>query len=195
MRSKSRANDVSRGFGHYAHLTLSAAPPILAAKLEAGFPHIRFDVPVQIVEANGYSLCRFNVAMTRFLRRGEKSGFPESLANGRYYDAHQIPIARTDSEKVGLLRANFSKGTMIEVLVPDRLVLPDETVVVCFSSQDGDVARSILSRLRSPWAVIVEDAPVEYSPKADYMAAVTTYLERAVENDRWRGNGLEFDRV
>src|SRR5688572_22783291 len=67
-RSMSHKHDVARGFGEYAHLTLDAEPRILKAKLSAGFPHIAISVPVTAVDPHPFSLCRFNVAMTRKLR-------------------------------------------------------------------------------------------------------------------------------
>src|ERR1700754_384545 len=94
LRSMSNAQDVTRGFGAYTHLTTDASPRILKAKLAAGFPHVGVSVPVPHVDNVEYSLCRFNVAMTRYLRKGSKKGFPESPTNGRYYKGHQIPIAR-----------------------------------------------------------------------------------------------------
>ena len=78
FRTKSRKHDVGRGFGKYAFLTLDPQPQILRAKLAAGFPHVAIAIPAVAVEAATYSLCRFNVAMTRYLRRHGKPGFAES---------------------------------------------------------------------------------------------------------------------
>src|SRR5262245_21026291 len=78
LRSMSRDHDVACGFGAYTHLTLEPRPRILKAKLEAGFPHVDIAVPTNAVEAAPFSLCRFNVAMTRNLRRNGNPGFPES---------------------------------------------------------------------------------------------------------------------
>jgi hypothetical protein len=64
LRSMSHGQDVARGFGNYAHMTLDPQPRILKAKLGAGFPHFALSVPVASVEANTFSLCRYNVAMT-----------------------------------------------------------------------------------------------------------------------------------
>src|SRR5262245_766517 len=76
LRSMSNGQDVARGFGEYTHLTLEEHPAILRAKLAAGFPHVGIAVPFEVIEATKFSLCRFNVAMTRFLRRDGKPGFP-----------------------------------------------------------------------------------------------------------------------
>jgi hypothetical protein len=46
LRSMSKKQDVARGFGDYAHLTLDPEPQILKAKLAAGFPHLAINVPV-----------------------------------------------------------------------------------------------------------------------------------------------------
>ena len=118
--SMSRRQDVARGFGSYAHMTLDRQPKILQAKLRAGFPHLALNVPVASIEAATFSLCRFNVAMTRQLKRGERSGAPESKTDGRYYLGHQIPIARTKEDKTAMLAKHLPLGTMIEVLHPRR---------------------------------------------------------------------------
>ena len=94
FRSKSRCSDVRRGFNEYAHMTLAERPPILMAKLKGGFPHVAIEVPVEAFENTEYHLCRYNIAMTRRLRRCGKPGWPASESNGRYYDDKQIPIAK-----------------------------------------------------------------------------------------------------
>jgi hypothetical protein len=195
FRSMSRKQDVERGFGDYAHLTLAAEPQILKAKLAAGFPHIAITVPAEAMDGIAFSLCRFNVAMTRKLRRGRKRGFSESSTNGRYYPGHQIPIARTDSEKDAMLKEHLPKGTMIEVLVHGDVVLPDNTSVVCFSQADAVVAKKLLSALGSPWTVQTLPPPGPYPRDQNYVEAVTDYIWQVEGDPSWRGNGLEFDRL
>src|SRR3546814_20766322 len=51
--------------------------------------------------------CRFNIAMTRYLRRDGKPGFPESPSNGHYYDHQQIPTAREIAEKEAMLQKHL----------------------------------------------------------------------------------------
>src|ERR1700683_5631134 len=75
FRSTSRARDDARGFSAYVHLTLGQYPEILKSKLAAGFPHIDIAVPVKAVDCVPYDLCRYNVARTRRLRRGEILAF------------------------------------------------------------------------------------------------------------------------
>src|ERR1700741_549177 len=60
LRSKSYRQDVARGFGSYAFLTIEKEPRITKAKLKAGFPHIGLGVPVDAVEAATFDLTRFN---------------------------------------------------------------------------------------------------------------------------------------
>jgi hypothetical protein len=194
-RSRSRRHDVSRGFGSYAFLTLHAAPPILLAKLAAGFPHARIAVPVTAVEDTQFSLCRFNVAMTRFLRRDGKPGFPESPSNGRYYGGHQIPIARAEADKNAMLTKHMSAGTMIEVLIDGDLALPDATEVHCFSTQDTAIARRVLSETGRAWRIRSVAAPGAYARRSDYVLAVGGFIARAIADPAWRGTGLEYDNV
>jgi hypothetical protein len=195
LRSMSCQQDVSRGFGEYAFLTLDSKARILKAKLHAGFPHIGVRVPASAFEDCEFSLCRYNVAMTRFLRRGGKTGFPESDSSGRYYGNKQIPIAITDSDKRSLLEAHLGSGTMIEVLVSGDVILPDATSIITFAAEDAQIAQATLAQLNRPWEVVIEVPPGPYNRSNEYAGSVVEFVDRALSDSSWRGNGLEFDRV
>lgn len=195
LRSMSNAQDVSRGFGAYTHLTTDPAPRILRAKLAAGFPHIGLSVPISHVDAADYSLCRFNVAMTRFLRRGGKKGFPESPTNGRYYEGHQIPIARGSGDKRTMLNWHLRRGTMIEILVHGDFALPDKTELLCYSKADEAEARAILDACGQKWTTRILPAPGPYPSRSQHRKNVQEFVIQALKDPKWRGNGLEFDRV
>lgn len=195
MRSMSRGQDVARGFGDYAHLTLDDEPRILKAKLAAGFPHFAIGVPVAAVEAASFSLCRFNVAMTRKLKRDGKRGFPESASNGRYFPGHQIPIARSDADKAVMLQTHLTAGTMIEVLVHGDLTLPNNAALTCYAKQDLEIAKSVLESLQCPWTIALADPPGPYPRDAKHAQSVTDFIKQALADTKWRGNGLEFDRL
>jgi hypothetical protein len=194
LRSMSHGLDVARGFGSYSHLTIDARPRILKAKLAAGFPHIAISISASEIDAVSFSLCRFNVAMTRQLRREDKNGFPESETNGRYYAGHQIPIARTDTDKSKMLEKHLQQDTMIEVLVHGDFALSDKTSVICFAEEDARIARQIMASLHRKWAVNVEEPPGPYPRDAAHVASVTAFIKQAEGDPNWRGNGLEFDR-
>jgi hypothetical protein len=166
FRSKSRARDIERGFSSYAHLTLSPTPRILLAnKLGGGFPHFGIAVPAEAIEATTFSLCRFNVAMTRILRRNGKHGYPETSANGRYYQHLQIPVARLDGDKEAMMEKHLKRTKEIEVLVHCDLMLPPRTEILCYSSQDAEVARHVLSKTGTNWTVKFHTAgrlPAQY---------------------------------
>ena len=195
LRSMSSTHDQARGFGEYAFLTLDMSARILNAKLTAGFPHCAIEVPASAFEQVEYHLCRYNVAMTRYLRRGNRPGFPESDVNGRYYGDKQIPIARTDADKAAMLAHHLSRGTMIEVLVNGNLPLTDETRVLCYSVDDAQLARAILQDLLVPWVVNVITPPTVYNRNADYVTSVEEFVLVALRDPLWKGNGLEYDRV
>lgn len=195
LRSMSHGLDVARGFGSYSHLTIDAQPRILKAKLAAGFPHIAISILASEIDAVSFSLCRFNVAMTRQLRREGKDGFPESETNGRYYAGHQIPIARTDADKSKMLEKHLQESTMIEVLVHGDFNLSDKTSIICFAEEDAMIARRTLASLHREWAVKVEEPPGPYPHDAAHAAAVTAFIQQAEGDPNWRGNGLEFDRL
>jgi len=194
FRTKSSVHDVSRGFGDYAFLTIDAQPRILRAKLAAGFPHVAIAVPAEAIETVTYSLCRFNVAMTRYLRRNGKSGFAESATNGRYYDSQQIPVARTTADQKAMLSRHLS-NTMIEVLIHGDLVLPPETIVYCYAEPDARIARQVFTTIHCSWAIKLVSPPVKNPRDDGYAKAVDDFIHRALANPDWRGNGLEFDSV
>ncbi|UGV25055.1 hypothetical protein E0H22_04805 [Rhodopseudomonas boonkerdii] len=193
-RSMSNGQDVVRGFGDYAHLTLDLEPRILKAKLAAGFPHIAISIPVAAVDAVDHSLCRFNVAMTRKLRRGNMPGHDESTRNGKYYEGHEIPIARTINEKTTMLSHPLNARTMIEVLIHDDLLLPTNTKIISYSDEDFKVTKNILTQLGSPWSVDLTHPPSNY-PRSDlHSKSVADFIAQALADPSWRGNGLEFDK-
>ena len=194
LRSKSSQHDIARGFGEYAFLTLERHPKILAAKLRGGFPHIDVIVPPENLEGSTFDLCRFNVAMTRRLRRGGTSGWPESETNGRYYGAHQIPVARSDADKRSMLRKYYD-SVMIEVLMHHDLCLPQETQIQVYSLADQEVAKTVLQAVEVPWAIELVDAPGPYQRSKVYADAVDEFIEKALSDASWLGNGLEYDKV
>ncbi|GAB2179077.1 hypothetical protein DLREEDagr8_46350 [Dongia sp. agr-C8] len=151
-------------------------------------------VPAEAIDSVEYSLCRFNVAMTRFLRRGDKPGFDASPTNGRYYRQHQIPVAQSPNDKAAMLRAH-SKTSMIEVLIDGDLPLPNETRVQVYAPEDLQLAERVLATLARPWRVELADPPGPYPRSARYARSVVEFVDRALAEPEWRGNGLEFDRV
>ena len=195
FRSKSAHHDKARGFEAFVHLTTDEFAPILRAKLAAGFPHVAIIIPSDGVEKCTFDLCRFNIAMTRHLRRGSSPGYPENAANGRYYDGCQVPIARSDSEKRSLLAANLGKN-MIELLVHARLELPAEVVVQCFHEGDLDISQHVLGHLgKKNWASILEKPKCKYPRNDQYVRKVKQFVTRALDEPKWSGDGLEFDKV
>lgn len=194
FRSKSWHQDENRGFGEYAFLTLDTAAKILKAKLNAGFPHIGVLLPAKDFDDISFDLCRYNVAMTRQLKRGNKSGFPESVSNGRYYPGKQIPIARTLEEKRTLLEKHYP-STMIEVLVPGHLELSDKTIIRVFSIEDQKIAQQALKVLNCNWAVECATPPGTYNRSSKHSTDVDNFIKASLIDPNWRGDGLEFDRL
>lgn len=194
-RSMSHGQDVARGFGDYSHLTLDHKPRILRSKLAAGFPHIAIGVPVNAVDAVDTSLCRFNVAMTRKLKRNGKPGHSENDRNGKYYAGHEIPIGRSATERQAMLTHPLNANTMIEVLVHGDLVLPDDTKIICFSNEDAAEARKILAQLGCPWSVETINPPSHYPRSQVHSRSVTDFVTKALADKHWRGNGLEFGQA
>lgn len=192
FRSKSKHLDAQRGFGEYVHLSTVGRPPILEAKLSGGFPHICLSIPATSLNDVDFDLCRYNVAMSRHLRRDGKPGFAEGPANGWYYGNHQIPIARTEGEQGQLIQSR--NGEMLEVLVKPPVPLPNNTRVSVFSGGDRETAQKVLKQVNAEWIVSLANAP-EYQARPQYLEACEQFIETSLEDENWRGNGLEFDRV
>lgn len=194
FRSTSAHIDADRGFGSYVHLSTDPNPPILKAKLGSGFPHIGIELRTDELAEVPYDLCRFNIAKTRYLRRGGKPGFPECEANGQYYGELQIPVARTHSEKDRMLSVRQS-DSMIEVLIQDRLLLNGPIRLRSYCEEDQTVAQSVLEQLGADWEIAPLDAARVYDRDQAYATAVGQFIDAALSDPQWRGNGLEFDRV
>lgn len=196
FRSKSAPHDQARGFGDYAFLTLDMSPRILGAKLKGGFPHFALEIPETSFDGIEFHLCRFNVAMTRYLRRGGKPGFAPGNGNGSYYDNKEIPSAQSEEEKREMLeKFHGDPSVMIEVLVTGALPIPNNARLVCFHDQDVKLITQILDRLNCPrYEVLLSDTLI-YTPKPTHKNAVTAFIETALDDSDWRGDGLEFDKV
>ena len=194
FRSTSAHIDVARGFGNYVHLSSVPEPPILASKLGAGFPHVGIELVTLDLPEVHYDLCRFNIAKTRQLRRDGKAGFAESRANGRYYGNHQIPIARSPLEKQNMLAACAGQS-MIEVLVAGQIPLPGSVQIRSYSIEDQKTAQYVLEQLDVDWPAAIVDTSCPYARSEVYCANVDRFIENAIWDIAWRGNGLEFDRL
>lgn len=193
FRSTSRRQDIDRGFASYVHLCLDPCPPILRAKLGAGFPHVEIVLPTHLVETHPFYLCRFNIARTRYFL-GAKRRPVESSANGRYYPELKLPIAADEHEKHCLLRENHGRQ-MIELLVPKHCPLSDEITITVFSNRDFILAKRILRKMGQNWNISVLSETLYYPEKPDYIEDSTAFIERALADTKWTGNGLEYDRV
>jgi hypothetical protein len=117
-------------------------------------------------------------------------GPPESDSNGRYYAGHQIPIARTASDKAALLAAHYGTNTMIEVLIHGDLPLPPKTTITCFSPDDAAIAANILGTIGVPWKVVTNKAPGPYQRRAMYVAKVKDFVATALMDPAWRGDDI-----
>lgn len=194
FRSTSWKQDSSRGFKDYAFLTIDTYPRILNAKLNAGFPHVAISVPAAEVEKTEYSLCRYNIARTRVLKKGNLPGRPEGNGNGRYYNTQQVPVANSDEDRIALLDKHLGVN-MIEVLVPGKLWLNHNSRILVYSKKDYKIAKNILLRCKRDWGVELVEPSGPYNRRDDYGASIIEFVNRCLEDPNWKGNGLDFDRV
>lgn len=194
FRSTSKKQDAGRGFVNYAHLTTCSFPLMFKTKLSAGFPHVAIRIPSTELDNVDFELCRFNVAKTRRLRRGNKSGHDTGPAYGQYYDDMEIPIARSDGEKNGLLKGNYPQGRMLEVLVNGQLDIGDRAEVIAFCSQDFVTVEKLQDGIETELSCSLRD-DISYDPNPEYTSLCRDFLNQSVKEPDWRGNGLEFDKV
>lgn len=94
-----------------------------------------------------------------------------------------------------MLETHLPANTMIEVLVHGDLILPDRTEIVCFSDADAKAAEGVLSKVEAPWNVTSSAPPGPYPRDPKHVEAITTFIDQALAEPEWRGNGLEFDRL
>jgi len=193
FRSTSKKQDIQRGFAEYVHLSILDMPPILQAKLQKGFPHFEVKIASRYVDEQEYLLCRFNIAKTRRFV-GAKSEPEESECNGRYYENKALPVAMTAAEKEGLLSCNLGKN-MIEVLVPNNLRLNDQVIFSFFSDSDLTKASEIAEALDIQVTMEIHPTADRYSYNQQYSENTYSFLDKALLDENWKGNGLEFDNL
>lgn len=133
--------------------------------------------------------------MARRKPTSPQGGFPENDTNGRYYDGKTLPIARTAFDKQRLLEKHYPAGTMIEVLVRDQLQLPEDTTITCYAPGDLAMAQRVLEALGVAWQVRLSVPPGIYNRNPQHVQAVEEFVDLALDDPLWRGNGIEFDNV
>ena len=104
-------------------------------------------------------------------------------------------MARSNEEMAAMLAECLPARIMIEILVHGDLALPNTTKVLCFSAADIEIANGVLASVGSPWPLQAADIPGAYPRNAEHARCIEDYLEQAMNDPEWRGNGLEFDRL
>jgi hypothetical protein len=94
-----------------------------------------------------------------------------------------------------MLDKHLPVRTMIEVLVHGDLELPDTTEVICYSDADAELAKDTLLKAGAPWAVTASDPSGPYPRNAEHVRSIEFYIDQALSDPTWRGDGLEFDRL
>lgn len=194
FRRTSHRADAARGFGDRIYFSPLQSPPILLAKLGRGFPHLRLEVPLVSFADVSFDLCRFAVARTWYLRRDGKPGPEPSASNGKYYGTRQLPVARTFEDMRAMLDKHLRKGDPIEVQVRDRLLLPKDTCVTCFSSVDLSTLQLVARQIDIKWSLKLANEQA-YSADRTHQTMVAQFVRDALADCNWRGNGLDFDRL
>lgn len=186
FRSSSKNVDIKRGFCDVVHCTNNEFPPILISKLNKGYQHMEICIDTGVLQEKDYILCKYNIAKNRGL-------FSESILSGRCYDDFKIPVAVNIEEKRALL-SSIPINTHIEILVRQRINLPDTTIFRFFSDEDADLADRYFNKMDVTFGIKVINHSFDYYVHPHRKATVENYLETAYANIDWKGNGLEFDR-
>lgn len=193
FRRTSHRQDEERGFGGYVHLTTKKLPPIVRAKLCAGFPHFEIRIPAHAFDSVEFHLCRFNIAKCRYLKRPGGTPLLESAANGRYRGLCQIPISVTASDSAALLASNHPH-TMVEVLIPQSFSLGPDTELAFFSEEERMLGQHLTRDAGRCWRCL-HDESTQYRVNTRHEQAVREFLRRVEQNPQWTGNGLNYDSV
>ena len=193
FRRTSHRQDEERGFGGYVHLSTKKLPPIVRAKLSAGFPHFEIRIPAHAVDSVEFHLCRFNIAKCRYLKRPGGTPLLESAANGRYHGLCQIPISVTASDSAALLASNHPH-TMVEVLIPRSFSLGPDNELAFFSDEERTLGQQLMRDAGRSWRCL-HDASTQYQANTRHAQAVRAFLKEVEHNPLWMGNGLDYDSV
>jgi hypothetical protein len=84
---------------------------------------------------------------------------------------------------------------MIEVLIEDRVCLNGAVQLRAYCEEDQNVAQRVLEQLGVDWEIVPFGAAGAYQRDEAYAAEVEQFIQTALSDPDWRGNGLEFDRV
>ncbi|MEP4961568.1 MAG: hypothetical protein ABJU19_20025 [Roseobacter sp.] len=84
---------------------------------------------------------------------------------------------------------------MFEVLFPSEVFLPASLCVSTFNKKDHDAATEILERLNVNWTVSQEAPSGDYPTGTGYFEERQQFIETALNDENWTGNGLDFDRL
>jgi hypothetical protein len=94
-----------------------------------------------------------------------------------------------------MMEKHLRKTKEIEALVHGDLILPRQTEIQCYSLEDIEVARHVLSKTGGGWNVDFVTPVGPYPRKFEYVNDLALFIERALSVEQWRGNGLDFDKV
>jgi hypothetical protein len=84
---------------------------------------------------------------------------------------------------------------MLEVLVNQQLPLSGTVVLRTYCDIDQSIAQNVLNEFGIVWEVELHSVPSTYARKTAYAEKVSAFIQVALSDPDWRGNGLEFDRV
>jgi hypothetical protein len=151
FRSTSRNRNFRLGFSNMVHLFQKPNAPLLLDKLRKGYPHVELAIPDKGLEEGDYFVCWFNIAKNRVpdWQWHDK----QSPTRGYIRPPFRIPVVSTPEEKRAML-GTYGASRHLEVLVNDRLELPEETTVTAFDVEEAKTIRHVLETLGNPWRVV-----------------------------------------
>jgi hypothetical protein len=164
--------------------------PLLDAKLKHGFPHYLIELPARILARKTYYLCRYNIARTRRYR-GAKQEPKLDQKYECYSEPFRLPVANTDDRKRAMLQ-RWSRRQPLDVLVKSHICLGTDVRLIAFSGEDRSCLHKVARALRIEVEIVLQDH-ASYARCPRCVAEVNASIDRALEDARWKGDGLDYD--
>ena len=185
FRRTSSEADRRRGFDNFVFCNTHSQFPLLDSKLERGFPHYLIEIPVTQLDGRQYLLCRLNIARSRTFR--------VDTACEDYHDNLRLPVARTDEQKVAMLKTWWRrKDCAREVLVEQQIDLTSDVRLIVFSEEDSAeltmIARQVGFEARIVHGRLYRRCPL-------YAAAIKEITKKLLIHPEWRGYCLDYDNL
>ena len=84
---------------------------------------------------------------------------------------------------------------MMDFVVEHEFILPDDSQLFYYHKEALNLAKSIAGHIEIPWQIKLQPPPGDYNFSFEYASAVEEFINQALLDPNWKGDGLGFDRV